>query len=192
MKNLLTTIVVLLCGCANSSQEHIQQTVNDAMKENESYMSSDYSADSANFAKVYKHSLKETNDSILRREKQKLYVLFSGTLAYIDSIKYFVKKVDDNDINNIGYIKEKFLHEGLADSLFIKIKLAYISAEAIASTKKQKEEIVQSGENILGNSNTGDRKLVYFKSSGPKGTYLILYGIQKEMLKVGVGYFKDH
>ena len=106
-----------------------------------------------------------------------------------------MQKLDKSDRNNTELVKQIFLADGIADTLFDKLKLSYTLAEAIALTPDKKLAIRKSRANALNEPNTDQRKVQYFGMNMPLGTAMILYGFETELLKAGLesldGYYQN-
>ena len=83
---------------------------------------------------------KKLNDSSEIKIKNTVIVLME-TVGYIDSLKTVVGKLENMEDENSTLVKEIFLKNGCADTLYNKLYLSYSMVKSIALTQPSKKEI---------------------------------------------------
>lgn len=178
---LLTTL--LSCDFSGQVKDSVDKKVSYARIE----MSNDLNNTKSGFEDTYRQVSVQSNDIIFLTKIANFYSSLTMTSKYIDSLRAEMDKLDNMDTKNVELIKEKFLFEGVADSVFNKMRQSYSLAIDIAVAETTKLRL----KKVLETYNEEMKKQLFGLSS-PLGVNMILYGIQSELIKDGTSSLSGH
>jgi hypothetical protein len=139
--------IILISSCLYSCQDPTK-VVDQSMQENNINMKTDYKNSYDTLKLQYQERIKEIKNIDSLQTLNIFYSIIKENLFYIDSLKIEMDKLDQSDPKEVEGVKNIFITNGIADSLFDKLKLSYIMAESISSINN-KDEIKRSRANIL-------------------------------------------
>lgn len=184
MKNILIILsTVFLYSCSGFSSKEIEEKVEENVKLSESDMVKKYNRSKDTLDLLFQNVIQSVRGSSSLNNIQKFYAKEIETLNFIDSLRNALGQLDKMDLNNVENIKENFIKNGLADTVFYKCNEVYYLAEKAALSLEMKNEIKKSNNNLLGNFE--QKKQQYFGLNNSLGVSMILYGFQEELIKTG-------
>lgn len=179
-------IVTTLFSCDNFSNK-VKESVDNNIADAKTEWATNIVNIKDTLTQVYKKALQSSTDTNTTNNIKSLYLSISKTSKYIDSLKTEIDKLDAMDIKNIDLIKKIYLNDGVADSLFNKVKSSYTFALSTSLTDKTKASLTKARD-----SYTEDTKKQFFEMSDPFGVNMILYAIELELIKEGTKSLQDY
>lgn len=134
----------------------------------------------SDFEKIYKYSRINATDSVNSSKIKNLYLSLNKTTSYIDSLTKEISKLDNQDPKNIELVENIFLNQGIADSIFNKLKRTYSFAIEVAQADTTKLRM-KKVQNDISNFN----KEHLFKMSEPGWCIITLLSFENELIKDG-------
>ncbi len=174
---IILLIALTFVGC-NNFFDNINDRVNNDIKNSETEMITDVEILVGTFREKYKKVKKRSIDSLVIKRVTNLYCSVNETLKYIDSLKSEMNKLDNKDLKNTDLIKNKFLNEGIGDSVFNRVKQSYTYTIDVALTDTSKSRLRKERDTY-----TEETKRQFFELTEPLGVRMILYGIELELIK---------
>lgn len=182
---ILISLTILIYSCDYFSPEKAKERVETGVQTAQSEMTTDFVRDRDTFNITYQKIVQLIHDTLVSEKIQNFYVTLTETTSYIDSLKTEMNQLGKSDANNVQLVKEIFVTNGAGEILFNKIKLSYTLAEDLSRTAVEKDEVKKSRANALNEPNMNERINQYFGLNNPLGAEMILYGLGKELLKIG-------
>lgn len=184
MKRTFIALTLLFCGC-NFAEKKSNEFVEETVESTESNMNLDYQNSLDLYMLRYKQQLIKLKDTTIISEYVKFNNTFINCLNYVDSLRVEMGLLGKKNIENSELINDIFVKQGIADSLFYKIKLSYSLGESIVKLDFDKNEIRNARIKILNEPNTMQMKKQLFGLNNPLGVSMILYGYEVELFKMG-------
>jgi hypothetical protein len=180
MKHILIilTISTTLFNC--DFKQHVEDKVNNGVSDMKIELNAEITNANSSFMKFYKNALENSNDSILSVKIINLYSSIAKTSKYIDSLREEMNKLDDMDIKNVELVKKTFLYNGIGDSVFNKVKYSYSCTIDVAIADTTKTRLKKSQEKY-----SEETKKQFFEMNSPLGIYMILSGVESELINDG-------
>lgn len=192
LRNVIIALTtVLSIGCAYFNPNNVEKRITDGFREANEQMAKNYAASKTDLNNNYERAIKNTVDSLTKKKLNHYYSVLTKTCNYTDSIRTELNKIGVTDDKNAQKIEKSFLLNGTADSCLKRMKLTCELAKEVSLTKKQKLESIKSETNIFSESSLTATRKEYFEQD-PGGCPLALYGLEMEMLKIGISNFKDY
>lgn len=188
MKQLIlfiSTILIILSSCDFGSQ--IKETVGNSVKNSKVEMESEISLSKSEFGKLYEEVCKHSHDSTFVNKAGNLYFSIIKTSKYIDSLRIEMSKLDEMDTKNVELVKQMYIHNGIGDSIFNKVKLSYSLVIDMTSVDTDKLRLEKTRETF-----SEETKKQFFELNNPLGVNMILYGIESELIKDGTSSIVEH
>jgi hypothetical protein len=182
---LILTIATTFISCDDMINKATEQ-VDHSIEMSKSEMNSDVTNAKEIFIETYEKALLRTKDSSAISKIKTLYSSIIETSKFIDSLKIIVNKLDEKDLTNNDLIKKMFLNDGMADSVFNKVKLSYNIAEEVAIPESTKATMQKARY-----AYTEETKRQFFEMNNPVGVNIILHGIESELIKDGTNSLKS-
>ena len=182
---IILTIATIFISCDDMINKANEQ-VDNSIEMSKSEMNSDVTNAKGIFRKTYEKDLLTTKDSIATSKIKRLYSSIIEASKFIDSLRIVVNRLDEKDLKNNDIIKKMFLNDGMADSVFNKVKLSYNIAEEVAINESIKATVHKARDVY-----TEETKRQFFEMNNPVGVNIILYGIESELIKDGTNSLKS-
>ena len=180
----LILITILFNQCTYFSQEKVEERIKTNFNVAERTMVTNFTKDSLKFAIKYQRILKLSNDSATLGNLEYFYLSLTQALKFIETLDSNLSSINDAKSAN-EKVKSIFVESSIGDSLFNKIKLAYVWAENISLEDSTRNEIKKSLGGVVGEPLQEQQLYQYFGNNTPTGAKMILYGIEMELLSVG-------
>lgn len=166
------------CGSVSEESDKIIDTVHNVVS---AEMNLDFKVLLDRYNDEYKKVVAQTSDSVYLKDLHSFDSVFLNCVSFTDSLKKEVDKLDKIDPKSVELIKTIFIKQGVADTLFSKIKTTYELAESISNLTENKKAIKAARLRILNEPNTGQLKNHLFGLNNPPGVSMILYGFEYEL-----------
>lgn len=169
-------------------EEEVKGQISDAMQDIEIELDKN----KADFQQHYQKALTNTIDSTERRQLNAIETSISGTSKYLDSMRQEMNSLDMTDVNNVEYVRILFMYKGVGDSLLSKLNSTATLAINTARTPTTKQAIRSVSDSLLLEQDPYKWKASKFETMNSLGTSMILYGLQTELLKMGMLSVSDY
>ena len=182
---IILTAFMTLFGCNFS--EHVKQRVDNGVKDAKVQMNSEISQAKSDFAESYRQVFSQAQDSVFSIKVSDLNSSITKTSYYIDSLRAEMDKLDNMDTKNVELVRQIFLHNGIGDRVFSKLKESYsitIDIAAADTTKRRLRKVLESFSE--------ETKKQFFELNSPLGVTMILYGIESELIRDGSRCLAGH
>jgi hypothetical protein len=192
---IILTIITLLTGCGNFS-DNVDKTIDNAQKEANETLANDSKRDLKLLGDAYQKALTKTVDTAMTGKIKAAYASIITTTRYMDSLKVELKKYE-KDPKSSELVEDIFIRNGIADSIFRKLKYSFDLSSEIAQTESAKTDINKRCANIVDETNDKSpnsltsKKFLFFKLHSPEMEIWTLYGFESELVNCGIEGLTD-
>jgi hypothetical protein len=146
----------------------------------------------ADFHQLYQKASANTSDTSVKRMLADLEATVSGTVKFLDSMRWEMNRMDIMDVNNFERVRILFLYKGPGDTLLNKLKSSSTLAINSARTITTKSAIKSVSDSLLLEQDAMKWKAHYFEPTNSLAASMILYDLQTELLKMGKLSISDY
>ena len=190
---IILTIIAILTGCGNNADK----TINNAQKEANEKLVNDSKRDLKLLSDAYQNALAKTVDTAMKVKIKDVYGSIISTTKYLDSLKVELKKIDEKNPKSSELVEDIFIRNGIADSIFKKLKYSFDLSSQIAQRESVKTDINKRCGNIVDETNDKSpnsltsKKFLFFKLHSPQMEIWTLDGFESELVNCGIEGLTD-